>query len=230
MKKLLQGISVSKGIGTGRVKIIDCSCPVFEDKTVTDTDREIGRFVRALISYCDATRDEIEYVKNTIGEHESAILNGHIQITHDWRLQTHLAKKIFGGMCAERAVCEICDEYIDRFLEADVDFVRQIATDVKDVKSGVVSFLTGSGSLDVEHFECDTVVIAKELYPSVIARLDREHTKAIVTEVGSMNSHGAYLARAMSIPSVTGVVDVDKLLKDGQQVSINGDTGEIFMD
>ncbi len=228
MMKQYKGVGASKGVGTGKAIIIDCSCPKYEDKRVEDTDRELGRFVRALKTYCNNTREEIDFIKQTIGEHESNILGGHIQMTHDPRLQSELIRKISEGMCAERATCEICDEYIEQFLEADVDFVRQIATDVKDVKTGVVNLLLGRENIKVEHFDEDTVVITKELTPSVAARLDREHTKAIVTEIGSNRSHSALLLKAMNIPSVTQVKDVDTLLKNGDTVTVNGNTGEVF--
>ena len=228
MRKSYRGIPASEGMGTGKVVNIDCSSPAFKDKKIRDTDRELGRFVRALKTYCNNTRDEIQYIKETIGEQESKILAGHIQMTHDPHMQSELIRKIGEGICAERATSEICDEFINRFLEADVEFVKQIATDVKDVKAGVITLLLGKEKIPVEHFDEDVIVVTKELTPSVAARLDRARTKAIVTEIGSPNSHSALLLKAMNIPSVTSIKDADKLFKDGDTVTVNGDSGEVF--
>lgn len=228
MKELFRGIKATEGKGTGRVRIIDCSCPEYEDRIIEDTDRELGRFVRALKTFCNNTRSEIEYIKSTIGAHESDILLGHIQMTHDPKLQSELINKIDNGMCAERATSEICDEYIEQFMEADVEFLRQIATDVKDVKTGVINLLLHKEPVNVGDFGEDTIVVSKEMTPSVIARLDREHTKGIITEIGSSDSHGAALARAMKIPSIVEIPNVDKLLKDGDYITLDADEGIVY--
>lgn len=230
MRKQFKGTAVFGGTGKGKAKIIDCSYPEFEIHPVEDCDRELGRFVRALKTYCDNTRTQMKFIEETIGHSESGIFNSHIKMTHDLALQSELISKISNGMCAEQATAEICDVYIKRFVNADVEFVRQLAVDVKDVKSGVLNLLLGLEDIKVENFDEDTVVISEELTPSVVARLDRKHTKAIVVEKGSVNSHGAAIAKAMNIPAVTDVKNIDKLIKSGDNVTVNGDTGDIYVE
>ena len=227
MSKLYKGLPVSCGIGRGNVVIIDCSCPEFEIKKIDDSDKELGRFVRALKTYCDNTREQMDLIKRTVNHYEADILQSHINMTHNLALQSELITKVSNGMCAEQALSEVCDGYINSFLDADVDFVRQLATDVKDLKTCITNLLLGVEDVKVEDFGEDSIIIAKELLPSVIARLDRKHTKGIVTEIGSYRSHGAALARAMNIPSVTNITDIDKLFSDGELATVNGDIGII---
>ena len=227
MSKLYKGLPVSCGIGRGNVVIIDCSCPEFEIKKIDDSDKELGRFVRALKTYCDNTREQMDLIKRTVNHYEADILQSHINMTHNLALQSELITKVSNGMCAEQALSEVCDGYINSFLDADVDFVRQLATDVKDLKTCITNLLLGVEDVKVEDFGEDSIIVAKELLPSVIARLDRKHTKGIVTEIGSYRSHGAALARAMNIPSVTNITDIDKLFSDGELATVNGDIGII---
>jgi phosphotransferase system enzyme I (PtsI) len=228
MKREFSGLAVVDGISTGKVRIIDCSCPEYEIRKIDDCDRELGRFVRALKTYCENTRKQIEFIKKTLGTNESSILNSHIKMTHDLALQSELISIISNGMCAEEATAQVCDMYINRFLNADVEFVRQLAVDVMDVKLGVLNLLLGIEEPDVEHMEHDTIIVAKQLTPSIIARLDRNHTKGIVVEFGSPNSHGAILVKAMNIPAITEAVNIASLLKDGETVTIDGGTGKIY--
>ena len=227
MSKLYKGLPVSGGIGRGNVVIIDCSCPEFEIKKIDDSDKELGRFVRALKTYCDNTREQMDLIKRTVNHYEADILQSHINMTHNLALQSELITKVSNGMCAEQALSEVCDGYINSFLDADVDFVRQLATDVKDLKTCITNLLLGVEDVKVEDFGEDSIIVAKELLPSVIARIDRKHTKGIVTEIGSYRSHGAALARAMNIPSVTNITDIDKLFSDGELATVNGDIGII---
>ncbi len=227
MSKLYKGLPVSGGIGRGNVVIIDCSCPEFEIKKIDDSDKELGRFVRALKTYCDNTREQMDLIKRTVNHYEADILQSHINMTHNLALQSELITKVSNGMCAEQALSEVCDGYINSFLDADVDFVRQLATDVKDLKTCITNLLLGVEDVKVEDFGEDSIIVAKELLPSVIARIDRKHTKGIVTEIGSYRSHGAALARAMNIPTVTNITDIDKLFSDGEPATVNGDIGII---
>lgn len=227
MSKLYKGLPVSGGIGRGNVVIIDCSCPEFEIKKIDDSDKELGRFVRVLKTYCDNTREQMDLIKRTVNHYEADILQSHINMTHNLALQSELITKVSNGMCAEQALSEVCDGYINSFLDADVDFVRQLATDVKDLKTCITNLLLGVEDVKVEDFGEDSIIVAKELLPSVIARLDRKHTKGIVTEIGSYRSHGAALARAMNIPTVTNITDIDKLFSDGEPATVNGDIGII---
>ncbi len=51
----------------------------------------------------------------------------------------------------------------------------------------------------------------------------------LILEKGGMLSHGAIVAREFGIPAIANVQDATTLIKDGQALSINGDTGEIHI-
>ncbi len=223
MERKYQGVKIIEGTGTGKIKILDCSCPDFEIRKIEDSDKELGRFVRALKTFCVNARKQIKLIDENIGHLETGILYSHIKMVHDLALQSALIEKISNGMCAEQATCEVCDMYIERFRSADQDFVRDIAIDVFDVKLNVLNLLLGLKNIEVENFDEDTIVVCKELPPSVVARLDPKHTKAIVVDVGSKHSHGAKIAEAMKIPSICGIKDIETLVKDGELATVEDD-------
>jgi phosphoenolpyruvate synthase/pyruvate phosphate dikinase len=47
----------------------------------------------------------------------------------------------------------------------------------------------------------------------------------LVTEVGGLMTHGAVIAREYGLPAVVGVVDATRLIRDGQQIRVNGTGG-----
>lgn len=51
--------------------------------------------------------------------------------------------------------------------------------------------------------------------------------KGLVTEVGGLMTHGVVIAREYGIPAVVGVENATKIIKDGQQIRINGTEGYI---
>ncbi len=230
MKETLKGNVVVGGVGKGKAAIIDCSCPDYEIREIQDSDRELGRFVRILKKYCEDTRKLMRRLEKITGKTEASILNTHIEMTHDLALQSELIDLICDGMCAEEATSVICDMFISRFLSADSDYVRKLALDVIDLKTSVLNMLLGIDEPYVESFEEDTVIIAEELTPSVIARFDLEHIKGVAVKYGYPKSHSAHLAQAMNIPSVIGVRDILKSVKNGDIVTIDGDNGLVIIE
>jgi phosphoenolpyruvate-protein kinase (PTS system EI component) len=47
----------------------------------------------------------------------------------------------------------------------------------------------------------------------------------LVTEVGGLMTHGAVIAREYGLPAVVGVEQATRLIRDGQQIRVNGTTG-----
>jgi pyruvate,water dikinase len=52
---------------------------------------------------------------------------------------------------------------------------------------------------------------------------------AIVMETGGHLSHGAIVAREYGIPAVVNIPGVLQILSDGQQITVDGDVGKIFL-
>jgi pyruvate,water dikinase len=51
--------------------------------------------------------------------------------------------------------------------------------------------------------------------------------KGLVTEVGGLMTHGAVIAREYGLPTVVGVENATKLIKDGQRIRVNGTEGYV---
>ena len=53
--------------------------------------------------------------------------------------------------------------------------------------------------------------------------------KALVMDIGNVLSHGAVIAREYGLPAVVNVKDASKILKDGQEIVIDGEEGKIYI-
>jgi pyruvate,water dikinase len=52
---------------------------------------------------------------------------------------------------------------------------------------------------------------------------------AVVMETGGFLSHGAIVAREYGIPAVVNIPGVMAILKEGQTIVVDGDSGKIFL-
>ena len=50
---------------------------------------------------------------------------------------------------------------------------------------------------------------------------------ALVTDRGGILSHAAIVSREFGIPGVVGTKNASQLIKDGDKIRVNGDTGEV---
>jgi len=52
----------------------------------------------------------------------------------------------------------------------------------------------------------------------------------VITEVGSILSHGAIVAREYGIPAVMSVAGATKLVQEGQMVAVDGNKGVVYLE
>ena len=169
VKIMLHGTAASEGIGIGKVMLIEEHSLEYTPRTVTDTEAESQRFKAAVDAFCYNTEKQAENLRSSAGEKEAEILAGHIQIIKDPYLSGEIEKLIADGQCAESALEHMCDMFIAMFSAADDELTKQRAADVRDIKSGVLGILLGVNEIKVSDAPKGTVLVARELTPSVTA-------------------------------------------------------------
>ena len=182
VKIMLHGTAASEGIGIGKVMLIEEHSLEYTPRTVTDTEAESQRFKAAVDAFCYNTEKQAENLRSSAGEKEAEILAGHIQIIKDPYLSGEIEKLIADGQCAESALEHMCDMFIAMFSAADDELTKQRAADVRDIKSGVLGILLGVNEIKVSDAPKGTVLVARELTPSVTAGIVKENIAGIITE------------------------------------------------
>lgn len=225
---MLKGVNASEGIGIGKVMLIEEVSLDYEKKQITDTQAEIDRYRKVFDAYCEKTEKQAENIKNTIGEKEADIILGHLLMLKDPAMSSSIEGNISSGCCAEDAVAQVCDMFIGVFSMADDELTKQRASDVEDIKNGLITMLLGKEEVDIASAPSGTVLVAKYLTPSMTSCIVKENIVGIVTEVGGKTSHSAILARAMEIPAVLSVHNVMETFENGQEIIVDGSHGEVI--
>lgn len=218
-------IGGSAGYGVGRIVIIDDSLPEYEDRQVTDTEAEIARFEAAVEAFTEKTQAMADVMKERVGEHNAEILEGHILMLSDPFMQDEIKGLINSGQCAETAVNTVCDMFAAMFSQVDDELTKQRATDVGDIRVRLLKILTGTPDVNISDVPAGTIIVARDLTPSMTAGIVKENVEGIITEVGGKTSHSAILARALEIPAVLSVENIVSLVKDGMMAAIDGSEG-----
>lgn len=225
---LLKGIGASDGIGIGRAMIIVEQSLDYTPKQITDVDAELQRYRDAVEKFCDNTMEQADSIRKSTGEKEAEILLGHIAIIRDPFMGGEIENLIKAQQCAEAAVEQICKMFIDMFSATGDDLTMQRATDVKDIQDGILSILLGVQEIKISDAPAGTVLVCRELTPSMTAGINKENIVGIITETGSQTSHSAILARALEIPATLSVPNAVSMISSGEQVIVDGKAGDVI--
>ncbi len=226
---MYKGIAASRGIGIGSIcRIIEQDLS-FEAKMVSDTAAEKARFQKAIDDFVEETYAMAEDVKKNIGEKESEILLGHAVMISDPSMSGEMFSMIEAGQCAEAALTGVCDMFYGIFSTMDDEMMKQRASDIADVKLSILKKLLGVKDIEIGKVPKGTVLVCKDLTPSMTSQIVKENVAGIITEVGGPTSHSAILARALEIPAVLSVPGIVDLVEDKDAAIVDGTSGDVFI-
>ena len=226
---MYKGIAASRGIGIGSICVIAEHDLSFEKKKIEDTAAEKERFNKAVDEFKEETMKQAEDIRKRIGPKEAEILEGHLVMISDPSMSGEMTKMIDAGQCAEAAVEAVCDMFIGMFSQMDDEMMKQRASDISDIKVSLLKILLGIKDIDISKVDPGTILVAKDLTPSMTSQINNKNVAGIITEVGGKTSHSAILARALEIPAVLSVPDVTTLVKDKDTAIVDGTEGIVYI-
>lgn len=225
---MYNGIGASAGIGIGKVVLIKEPSLEYSPPATVTPKEEIERYKKALNTFVADTLKKAEEMKSRVGEKEAEIIMGHAAMIKDPFMNSEIEKQIEAGSCAEKALENVCNMFITMFESTGDELTMQRATDVKDIKKGMLSVLLGVQQLDISKVPQGTVIVVDDLTPSMTTDIVKENIAGIITQTGGKTSHSAILARALEIPAVLSVTEAVQKLSDGQQVIVDGTKGVVI--
>jgi phosphotransferase system enzyme I (PtsI) len=232
-EKTFRGIPVSAGVCRGKILVLGKGKPNVTKRPLTNGElpEEINRLEKALIQ----TRYEILEVQRKVsqgmGAQEGSIFDAHLLVLEDRTLLDAVMQVIQDEKVnAEYAFHVVAERYATQLASIDDDYLRERATDMRDVTARVLNNLLGIESeVDLRNLKEPCIVISHDLTPSNTAQLDRRNVLGFATDVGSKTSHTAIMARSLRIPAVVGLKDLSGQLESGQYALLDGFNGNVVI-
>ena len=227
---MYKGTGASAGIGIGKVVIVEEKELVIKRENVTDAAAEIQRFKGALETSMKQTEALAADLAQRVGEKEAEILNGHIMLLSDPMLTGEIEAMITSdSVNSEFAIETVCTNYANVFASMGDELMQQRATDMKDIKTRMQKVLLGVESVDIAALPEGSIILAKDLTPSMTAGINPANVTGIVTELGGRTSHSAILARALEIPAVVALTGILNEVKNGDVLVLDGTDGTVLV-
>ncbi|MCM2680584.1 phosphoenolpyruvate--protein phosphotransferase [Echinimonas agarilytica] len=193
-----------------------------------DLNVELDRWEQAI----QKTRDYIERLAARMGEHLEqdalAIFDVYQHLLDDASIggavETHIRK----GLNAQSALVEVAKDYIAQFAAMEDAYLKERATDIRDVSQRLLYFLQ-QGTSELQEWNEAIILVAEEVTASMLASIPRSKLSGIISIRGSSNSHAAILARALGIPAILGASELPLKRSHGEHFIIDGYTGRLYM-
>ncbi|UUD62507.1 phosphoenolpyruvate--protein phosphotransferase [Pseudomonas seleniipraecipitans] len=223
------GVPGSPGaaIGTAMVMLPPADLEVVPDKSVADIDAELQLFQSALEGVRADMRSLSERMATQLRPEERALFDVYQMMLEDAALGNEVVKVIKTGQWAQGALRHVVSEHINRFELMDDAYLRERASDVRDLGRRLLAYLQQARQQTLVYPD-NCILVAEELSPAMLGEVPEGKLVGLVSVQGSGNSHVAIFARAMGIPTVMGAVELPYSKIDGIQLIVDGYHGEVF--
>ena len=223
------GVPGSPGaaVGTALVMLPPADLEVVPDKTVSDITAELKLFQTALEGVRNDMRTLSAKLATQLRPEERALFDVYLMMLDDASLGSEVTNVIKTGQWAQGALRSVVNEHVKRFELMDDAYLRERASDVKDLGRRLLAYLQEARQQTLVYPD-NTILVSEELSPAMLGEVPEGKLVGLISVLGSGNSHVAILARAMGIPTVMGVVDLPYSKVDGIQLIVDGYHGEVF--
>ncbi len=228
----LRGIGVSPGIAAGPVLLLqgdDLPLPEYAI-AAEEVPREMLRLEEALIATRRQLHDIQRRVEDALGSESAGIFEAHLQVVDDPSFVDEIFRDLRDKRKnVEKILFDAAERYARTLRQMEDDYLRERATDIRDVTRRILRNLAGGGVDWLAGLDSPRVLVARDLAPSEMVAFDRRKILGVVTELGSPTSHAAIMARAMDLPAIVGLHAVCEKARDGDRVILDGVRGVLVL-
>ena len=212
--EIIQSIGASHGFGFGNVSIytkeIDFS------KTVINT---FSTSQEKLVKEFESKSKLLKSEDRTI---ESEVLSLYIAFLTDSEINNKL-----DSSSTTQDVFRVFEENAKEMEMLDDEYFSQRAEDMRSLCKDVIIMMQGSTS----SFKVNkgTILVAEDLTPTDTSNMDLRNIEGLIIKHGGPTSHAVIVAKNLGIPCVIGFSEDYGRLIDGQEVIVNGESGEVII-
>lgn len=226
------GIASVPGAAIGKAVVVlpSADLDVVPDKLIRDKEeiaRELALFGGALESVRADMCALSSKLASQMRREERALFDVYLMMLDDSALGGEVIRVIRSGQWAQGALRQVVTEHVRRFELMDDAYLRERASDVRDIGRRLLAYLQQAHQQTRVYAE-QTILVSEELSPAMLGEVPEGKLVGLVSVQGSSNSHVAILARAMGIPTVTGALDLPYSKLDGLELIVDGYRGEVI--
>ncbi len=227
--RIFKGIAASEGLSKGKALLHVRSSMVAEKQHIMamDVKEELQKFRTAV---GQAKKALEEHQGPDISAEPAEILQTHLMMLSDPEYLAQIEEYISTNLvCAGWAVESVTNSMVALLEDSPDEMLKERSVDFKDVSLHVLDALSTKNRRTVKNLTEDVILVADSLMPSELFSMDKKHIIGIALDGGGRASHVAILVRAFNIPSVIALGTASQKVRDGDEIILDGNYGEIVI-
>ena len=223
------GIPSSSGVGIGRVVLVTSSSDLkmVPERLTDNPSAEVKLFREALKATKRDMRNLGNGLSGKLSAEEFALFEVYIRLLDDRVLINEVISAIKLGQAAPSAWSTVILKHVRTFQKMDDPYLRERAADVNDLGVRVLGYLQAKDK-DRAPMPRRIVLVGEDLSATALADIPVHRLVGIISLKGSSNSHMAIVGRALGIPTVMGAINLPWVELEGQELIVDGSTGDVI--
>ena len=223
------GIPSSSGVGIGRVVLVTSSSDLkmVPERLTDNPSAEVKLFREALKATKRDMRNLGNGLSGKLSAEEFALFEVYIRLLDDRVLINEVISAIKLGQAAPSAWSTVILKHVRTFQKMDDPYLRERAADVNDLGIRVLGYLQAKDK-DRAPMPRRIVLVGEDLSATALADIPVHRLVGIISLKGSSNSHMAIVGRALGIPTVMGAINLPWVELEGQELIVDGSTGDVI--
>ena len=229
---ILKGLPVSKGIAIGNSYVIEHGKNIVQEKYIKKSQvlkeiRALDQAIKLTVSELIKIKDKINpSVKNNIG----LFLDTHIMLVSDISFINNIKSRIRKKL--NTSEWAIYNEYLsikESFDNIDDVYIKERIDDVNHVVTMVFKNLKQKKVSKSKKSLTNLIVVTDDLSPADVVLAHDSDSLGIISEFGGRSSHSSILTRSLELPSIVGVKNALSIIKNDDELIIDGEQGIIII-
>ncbi|MWV27239.1 phosphoenolpyruvate--protein phosphotransferase [Aurantiacibacter rhizosphaerae] len=228
-QEVITGLKLVKGLAIGKA-VFHQPRVTIEQTVAEDTEAERQRVYLAF----DRMREQIDNMAKQadfgVGGEQEQVLETYKMFAYDEGWGRRINEAIDSGLTAEAAIERVQQRTRMRMREIQDPLLQDRMHDLEDLANRLIRIVSGQlGTAAQKGLAQDSILVAKNLGPAELLEYDKRRLKGVVLEQGSLTAHVVIVARALGIPVIGRVSNVRGLVRDGDEMLVDGDAGTVTL-
>ncbi|KLE31044.1 phosphoenolpyruvate--protein phosphotransferase [Aurantiacibacter gangjinensis] len=225
----IEGLKLVKGLAIGQA-VFHQPRVTIEQVVAEDVEAERQRVYLAF----DRMREQIDNMASQaefgVGEEHEQVLQTYKMFAYDEGWSRRINEAIDSGLTAEAAIERVQQRTRMRMREISDPLLQDRMHDLEDLANRLIRIVSGQlGTAAQKGLTKDSILVAKNLGPAELLEYDKRRLKGVVLEEGSLTAHVVIVARAMGVPVIGRAKNVRGLVRDGDEMLVDGDAGTVTL-
>ncbi|MFP5505866.1 MAG: phosphoenolpyruvate--protein phosphotransferase [Gammaproteobacteria bacterium] len=227
----LKGLPGAPGVAIGHALVVypPANLDAIPDRKVVNPAAEETLFRTAIAETQRDIRNLARSMADSLPPEELVLFDAFALMLGSDDMVEGVVRRIHAGNWAPGALRETIAEHVRVFEEMDDPYLRERATDIRDLGRRILTRLQAEAPVQMLGGDGRIILVGEEVAAAHLAEVPTAQLAGVVSARGSSSSHVAILARALGIPAVMGVADLPVGRLESQQVVLDGYRGQVYV-